>query len=488
MDYLSTNTKQVYSLAGKDTCVNCSCYGWSCNTSNMKVCSRCKVLSYCSQICQLEHFNKTHMKTCKYIAGIKVKEKSIHTKKTCSNCKAARKLAPNEFADPNSGTYPCIFTDQLSPKLFSEKKNKETNQKQILLPKMPSLDLVSDIILFVDLGEISGKFTCQMEQCISVITHICLKLMYTTPECTSEMGPLLKDLAQMRGLCWYHVRDNGEKKHAFVNSLITALRMIDVTIKLKDLSKKYSDTDKENIVKWWVSLEIFVPILEILFIVNDAHSGHRISKRDEIMKSIQHLLDAASLRMPPHKELMETMCGGAVRQTCNACRADITVEDFVIHNENFRHTHGVLTLGLNGLQTSCRKCTSKVQEVSENCAPTVDDLGGLCHNCFKGCSGRPRCKYCQSKAYCSEECQTEDWEIHKMFCESIQKAEAEGEMGRRISKRESDSSAATWLRAAAVAADEFSKVHPEMYYGTADDHRDVLREHLEGSIIIKIPP
>ena len=35
-------------------------------------CSRCKLLVYCSPICQLEHYNKTHKNHCKYLAGIKV--------------------------------------------------------------------------------------------------------------------------------------------------------------------------------------------------------------------------------------------------------------------------------------------------------------------------------------------------------------------------------------------------------------------------------
>ena len=40
--------------------------------SSKTFCSRCKLLVYCSPICQLEHYNKTHKNHCKYLAGIKV--------------------------------------------------------------------------------------------------------------------------------------------------------------------------------------------------------------------------------------------------------------------------------------------------------------------------------------------------------------------------------------------------------------------------------
>ena len=71
------------SWKGGRACTNCVIYRWTCDMKNPKKCSRCKLLVYCSRICQLEHYNKTHKSHCKYLAGIKVKEMSIHTKKNC---------------------------------------------------------------------------------------------------------------------------------------------------------------------------------------------------------------------------------------------------------------------------------------------------------------------------------------------------------------------------------------------------------------------
>ena len=71
------------SWRGGRACTNCVIYRWTCDMSKPKKCSRCKLLLYCSRICQLEHYNKTHKNHCKYLAGLKVKEGSIHTKKNC---------------------------------------------------------------------------------------------------------------------------------------------------------------------------------------------------------------------------------------------------------------------------------------------------------------------------------------------------------------------------------------------------------------------
>ena len=62
------------SWKGGRACTNCVIYRWTCDMKNPKKCSRCKLLVYCSRICQLEHYNKTHKSHCKYLAGIKVKE------------------------------------------------------------------------------------------------------------------------------------------------------------------------------------------------------------------------------------------------------------------------------------------------------------------------------------------------------------------------------------------------------------------------------
>jgi hypothetical protein len=124
--------------------------------------------------------------------------------------------------------------------------------------------------------------------------------------------------------------------------------------------------------------------------INHRNYGHKILSAPEIRTSARQILEAASKRMPPYKELMKS---------------------YTVHDV-------------------------KLEDLIRSLVSDKGSSAVTCHHCFNVCGGRPRCKYCQSKAYCSEECQTEDWEIHKVFCEKIQKAASEGETGRRISKRE----------------------------------------------------
>jgi len=102
---------------------------------------------------------------------------------------------------------------------------------------------------------------------------------------------------------------------------------------------------------------------------------------------------------------------------------------------------GWVFLSHKGFQFACEKCEDKMRREEDKKARKAlaemnSGMPNNCHHCGRMCRGRPRCKYCQSKAYCSDECKSADWEIHQLFCENIQDAAAGGEMGRKISKRE----------------------------------------------------
>ena len=191
LEAASTSMSQV------GACVNCFAYDWHCDLSSLRQCSRCKGMTYCSEICQLEHYNKVHRKHCKYMAGIKVKEKSIHTMKNCLRCSVRGKMRAGELSNPASTVWPCIFEDLWFPDIepFPKLKNKQTGKMQIMFKQ-------HGYLLPVDLGEVSGKFTGFHEHLLSTITHICLKLTFINPECKERMDKVIKDLCNVRFSCW----------------------------------------------------------------------------------------------------------------------------------------------------------------------------------------------------------------------------------------------------------------------------------------------
>ena len=408
-----------------------------------KRCSRCKAMNYCSDICQLEHYNKTHKKHCKYLAGIKVKEKSIHSNKNCPKCKIATKLAPKEFFDSSSEAYPCMFAEKALALVIPEKKNKETKQKQIVLQFADH----PEVFLPVDLGEISGKFTCEFEQCLSILAHICLKLGYTSPRCMPFMKKVLGELVELRfGILDIALTVPNQKyyiKH--LQHIPKSFERAEVAPwnKLTEIYVRFSGTNPDEGgdhpcqgVDWWQSLLIFAEI-----------AGYLLHPKIDFRSTFQPILDLASVKMPSSEELIKAMLGNDTGQTsaCAGCHTQVKVRlsGRCFQNKS-KHAY-VMFHAADGYIASCFDCHDKLLKSStthleEVCAIKKTDLYEIsCDNCAKKCNGRPRCPGCQSKQYCSHECMTEDWEgVHSMFCQKIQDAAAAGETGRRKSKLEAD--------------------------------------------------
>ena len=99
------NQKYFKDLYEDDRCYNCESYGWmQADTSVIQQCQRCKGVTYCSKVCQMEHWNKVHRKHCKYFLGSKVKESSLHNPKTCTKCIHMQKLKGKQIMNMGSMT------------------------------------------------------------------------------------------------------------------------------------------------------------------------------------------------------------------------------------------------------------------------------------------------------------------------------------------------------------------------------------------------
>ena len=61
-----------------DICSNCKVFQWSQpESATLKQCSKCKVLKYCSEDCQVEHWKLVHSKHCKKLAAAKKDESEV---------------------------------------------------------------------------------------------------------------------------------------------------------------------------------------------------------------------------------------------------------------------------------------------------------------------------------------------------------------------------------------------------------------------------
>jgi len=409
-----------------DRCTNCTLYGWKCDMSKPKRCAACKLVSYCSRICQLEHWNKVHKKHCKYLAGTKVRDKVGHLPNLCPKCKIVQGLNKQEVLlelsnrNLNSEVFPCMFVTEVGS-----------------LNKIPSSQQPV-------LGEISGKFSCQSEHCLSIIIHCCLKLAFTHPQDmpwspSNPMVPIFKKLITFRNMIFYSAIVSPNEDIQEKSALRTTSYFLDTLIEITELCKEHFSEEGDKQVKWWRSVLVFIEVL-----CKRYYWGRfKYQQEDDFKASIDPVLKAASHQMPPYAELLQAMVGGP-RATCEGCRSDIVVDGLEVKREVFDRyfgsERGWVFLSHKGFQSACNKCIGPMRMEEEDLFKalltkiTMSPL--YCHQCGRSCRGRPRCKYCQSKAYCSEECQSEDWQVHQLFCKEIQEAEAGGEGGRRVSKRE----------------------------------------------------
>jgi len=397
----------------KVPCDNCLLYKWECDMSKPKQCKKCKMVNYCSRICQLEHWNKVHRKHCKYLAGTKVKDKAGHKPNFCPKCQIGQGVnKEKEFSSPNSGIFPCMFVTEAG-----SLKNK-----------------FHDAIV---MGEISGKFTCQAEHCFSIFTHCCLKLAHIHPQI---MGPIFSKLASFRDSTLGVGTPNEKIQETYICDTFHILN--DLFDSIQDLLIEHFSEDNKYEIKWWTSLLLFKDILETRMF----WSRYKYPQEAAFKASVDPVLKAASLRMPPYEELAQLMQGEGV---CEGCQNGLNEVDEVDEQSNvsskFPTENGWVFLSHKGFQFSCAKCIDHMMKeeikIARAAQAEMNSMPNACHQCGMLCKGRPRCRYCQSKVYCSEECQSADWEIHEMFCKDIQEAAAGGEGGRRLSKREIDKAA-----------------------------------------------
>jgi len=298
----------------------------------------------------------------------------------------------------------------------------------------------NDAVVF---GEISGNYSGPIEQCYIIIIHISLKLSYIYPD---KFKKIYQNLQTVRFAFWLDAiklpNKGFQTKEVLRNLVFISNHLADALLWSKVTLRK--EKTIQSRVSWSRGFYIFWEILNKLQIWN----RHKYDKEKDLMASIQPVLDLASVKMPTYEELINAM-GGGEGATCASCEEGVTLDgleiDFTPSTDiasTIGGPNGWIFLSHEGFKTVCDDCKDYMihEEYIEaqRALCFMQNLALFCSNCGKNCRGRPRCKDCQSKVYCNEDCLAEDAQLHQLFCQGIQDAAAEGELGRRISKREAD--------------------------------------------------
>jgi len=357
-----------------DVCANCRVFQWSQpESSALKQCSKCKVLKYCSEDCQVEHWKLVHSKHCKELAAAKKDE--------------------------------------------SEGKNKSPMPVSIWSNHPFPLDGVKE-----DVHEV-------LLICIEKILAKMKKLGHPAFSAfPAELEQLEQKLAKCRAIIWFRrktglhgindpIADVLSSVHSLIlvrkrdplglwPTLILFLGRISehfVVVNMKNLKeprKSVPETLWENLDE--KQIEVFTSRLEALI---KALGGSRI---------------------PSFEELLKIYCGGSLAQICSFCTSPMSVAAVHEEVEGCKdNTPQVAILPCLPPFFSCgaSPCAKQMEKKSAAWAKWAFALGTTCNrlnknrcdSCFKLAGQVHRCIKCFTKTYCSEECWKGD-KKHKQFC------------------------------------------------------------------------
>ena len=92
-------------------CANCFVFDWKqLDIDLLKICSGCREVWYCDDMCQKEHWHNTHKKQCKYLSNKKVLRNVKHEETTCLMCKEEASVGREEMTKESNPILPCIMS------------------------------------------------------------------------------------------------------------------------------------------------------------------------------------------------------------------------------------------------------------------------------------------------------------------------------------------------------------------------------------------
>ena len=78
--------------------------------STLLQCGQCKIVSYCSRQCQVEHWHRVHKQQCKYLAKQKVMPLVSHGEASCLVCKAEGEAGRRNMTKLGNPVLPCTLS------------------------------------------------------------------------------------------------------------------------------------------------------------------------------------------------------------------------------------------------------------------------------------------------------------------------------------------------------------------------------------------
>ena len=432
-------------------CANCVVYDWKQPTNKdlLKRCTGCRMIWYCGEMCQKEHWHHTHKNQCKYLSRKKVLHNAKHEEASCLVCKKEVAVGKKEMSKQSNPILPCTMS----------RANRDI---------MNIDESVADGWPCFALAEMTGEFHTKVEAIIATFMRILMKmkitkyLLWQRPSTAAALDNLYMMLWKRRIV--YLGRTLTLKKPGPIEGQLEIERidaqalkgiyeeMIAVE-KIRQAARcesSFAGKKLPELFKPWEVLKVLTFLLlegNIAFAITVADRVGIVGVSEEIMSirtTAVHLfrmrdrvLDLLSTGLVPYSSLVvDGLCEGNPVQQCHVCKQDVAVKNALVEYVwiNTIAVEPTLVLGQSVTYTLCGSLTcfglrkglhdagrKKLREVNnvlcgEHLKECCDYCGKLNHKA-KGL----RCAGCLTKLYCGVECQVKDTYHLQIKCERGEK-------------------------------------------------------------------
>jgi len=411
-----------------------------------KRCTGCRLLSYCDQDCQKEHWRKVHRLHCKYLSGKESINASGHRKEECELCQAEQKTKKRFLCDLNHPMTECHL-DLLMKRLpFLLARNFGYHDASTVCNCIGKDDPFSPspVQMPFRVGEISNMYLGSGVE--ESLANIC-KLLYaligkskkTIPKVImSKLLDANRLFNKFRSLLWatYLVFGNGEMAECLSARDFHAWGYQDVSEFKELLSSDFVHKVWGQAIRHQIESLFRMTEMRILAEVdrsclNEAEYPHLVKFHDAkcLAKPLQvgtawpTLVNGQLARVVPEGgkcfNCDRDLSGKVARYVCDGEQFSlIGLEPFVFPSvkDNFScNNYACITKTMDNYSRRPTWCRWGEMEQAEY--KDFSRYAKFCDQCLKASLNSHRCYACLSAQYCSEECRLKDLDWHKTVCE-----------------------------------------------------------------------
>ena len=407
----------------------------------VKRCSGCKVLSYCSKPCQMEHWHYSHKKICKILSGKQAGPAVHHDVHNCLSC-----------TEDNNGAR-CKSLKSYEAILTNYWRYFQCEQGQFQCPFLP--------------GECSSKFLSWLDNYLYVITDVLQEAVtaagaafYRNPKAVKSYQLVRDNFLLLRSRYWsYCTQASGKNKQ------VADVKLAELAFSLLLKKSNYLPEEEgeprnalvvlNNVFKgrskslvWEKFIHFtgkFYRMLRVmkLAIINLKNLPEkRKEKYSELINNNKEemLFFEKELRVDPLQVFSSlpdaAKCFGCQRRFGGRKAQDqVQFQSFswfcskeedsgkFLHvrfpDKPILYDNRLVSCG--DREDCMRKVVSRQMRRYEQDGSLLHEFLShslLCNGCIKYSNKTHKCSRCRAVVYCSQDCLNEDWESHKTVCQA----------------------------------------------------------------------